>query len=533
MPTIVTQGGPQRPSGLDKFLNTLGGLTGAAEGVANIITLPRRLRLQEAQVASAEATGQRAQQSLDIQEAATERELAAANIQQTILDAFDTRNGLFDIAEAGGFPPFLNDMNGPVDPAVRGAAVSLGDVPFSQREQARKNLAIILGRDISTISDRTVLSEENLQIVLDRAAQQSDIDALRDDPEGFEAQQDARRAQEASGVAGATGADLTRNKRLDEALNNELFRLDPSNGDISGAGYFSPEPLIRAAMEQNGIDWPIETHIPLPDGTTELVLMPVAFRDEVYRAYIDQIIGQENTANTKILEVAADLSKRATMPLDIATNIVTANFEAMSPEELQRWAPIVEGFRNMALVAATTLRNTNPFVANLADQIDLINGMGFPEDERALALNAFQTFLTDQFPDTGLITIRNLGLWDRALARVPAGQGDPGPVGFGLRGAQPLPETGGDGGELIDFGTALEGSNNPALLAADMSTALTQVIEPQLRLLVGVSPEVEARFFERWIEEGIDTPSGTQTVDDADIAMFREFINSLREGQGN
>ena len=140
MPTIVTGGGQRRPSGLDKFLSTLGGITGAAGNVANIITLPKRLRLEQERVDIATAQGERAQQALEVQEVATERDLAQLRIQDTIGFTFNNRNGLFDLAEAGQLP--LDILNGPVDPALRGAAVSLGDVPFSRREQMRRDIAL-------------------------------------------------------------------------------------------------------------------------------------------------------------------------------------------------------------------------------------------------------------------------------------------------------------------------------------------------------------------------------------------------------
>ena len=540
MPTIVTGGRQRQPSGLDKFLNTLQGITGAATGVANIITLPKRLRIEQerADIAGREIDIREGQ--LDLAETQNEQELAQQRLGQTVLNTFNSRNGLFDLAEAGQLP--LDVLNGPVDPALRGAAVSLGDVPFSQREQARRDIAIMRGQDISEVNDAFILSEENLQFVLDRSAQESDIAALSD-VEGTEALQDARRAQAATGVAGSTTADAIRNKRLDEALNNELFRIDPTQSGsaiTSGAAYGSPGELDRIAREVNGLP-PRMLEFDL---NGERVFVTPDVYDDMMKAMMDQVLLLERDSVETVNNAAETMveSIGGGMDLPTALLIVQGRFDELSPEAQADWAPLIEGAKEQAKAAVSTLLN-NPLIMQLDQTIQRVKDLGFPDSEAAEAVEIFQAAFSTMFPESGIITIRDLGFWESIRG---------GPVEVNIPGAtdQEIIPSMVTGGEAVTSGAGSPGrrvglpgsAGNPLppppdeVAAADLSAALSEALLPKLVQIVGESPGAQAIFFEDLAENGFTDDTGlTRPIPPAAIAAMKEQLLQLQalQEQGN
>ena len=513
MPTIVRGNQTKEPSGLDKFLDTISRGASAATGVANLITLPKRLRLEGQRLDIAKTQGERAQQQLDVAEENREREIAGLFLNRIIPRTFENRNMLFDRAEAGEFTGDLAMINGTVDPELRAAAVTLGDVSTEFRERTREALAISLGIEASEISDRFVMSERNLQGVLDRQKADRSF-AFFTDPnnaEAIDALELTQLASEASGVAGSTPSDLQLNKVQDDVLLNEMIRIDGTTGEISGMIVNNPTQFMTSAFEQNGLDAPLrEFHGP----SGELIMLPQAVWDEMFQAQVAQIITQENDYASTVNDAAQTLAEASGMPIQLAQAFVTGDVSEMPPELVAQYAPILEGMRKVELATVSTLMNTSATFQNFADMITAVNGMGTPDREKKQLIEQLAAAFSTVSPN--IVIPRNVS-WLQRVMGVMSFEGSPGRTRFELPPGADQP---------VGTGTVLR---DPEIEAANLATASNEAMNTMLQTIVGASPAATSLFFNKAAEEGVEFNGTTHIFSPSQITAAKEQLELLRQ----
>ena len=522
MPAIVVPRGPRKPGGLEKFLGTVGDITGAATGVANLVTLPKRLRLEQERLDLAETQGELEQQRLDQVTLNNDRDVAGLLLNTIIPQTFNRRNELFDSAERGEFQGLLGIMNGPVDPQLRAAAITVGDVSLDMRERVREAAAISLGIAAEDISDSFVLSERNLQGVLDREKSERAF-AFGTDPanaEIMEALDLSAMTREATGIAGDTPEGAQTRTLLDRAVANELIRIDPTTGQVSGMVVSNPSHFMRVAFEENGLEPPpVEFDDPL---TGERVFVTQDVWDDLYTSFVAQQISQENNAASTINQAAQSLTQSTGMPLDLAVGFVTGDLSNFDQELVQRYAPILEGTRRVQIAAVSTLMATSPTFKNFVDIIATVGQLGIPEKDRSEVVTALSDVLSRVSPN--VIVPRDVSSIERLTGMVGgafgAGPGDPGPLSFDL---------------------SVAGSNQPGAplepetAGADLTQAIVNNVEPFLRMNLNRTESQLNEYIQGLVDNGVRDVNGEVilTINPAQAEGIRELFKQLKAEQGN
>lgn len=506
--------GPRGPSGFEKFLQAAGTLSGVANTAANLITLPRRLDQMDQQLDVE-------QRQIKIQEAANERAERASHVDEDValINAVTAmtvtgRNQLYDMIESGQMSNGAGGMlpARPVDPMMRGAAVTLGDVMPDYRESARAALARKMGVDVSNVPDSIILSEEN-QVMAGLISKENmalTFEAMMDpgNKGAFTAAAGEGIAANLSGETGRPLGQITTESMLADLTQNEFLRIDPTTGEVSGLLVSDPRQSRESAFASIGLPAPRNEY----DINGQRVFLTSQVWDEIYKAQITSALQKDEDAARISAQTAADIAEKHGLPLVVAQSLVTGDLQNL-PEA---WRQVANDVQNTNLAVIKTLSQFAPFMA-IEHASAIANGMKLDPEDVAPAIESILEIAAKRHPS--MVIPRNLGFWKRALSILPGGT----PWGIGTQVAPGFSNT----NEAIGYGQGLPPAFElgGGVTSQDAMNAMPVFAQQMVELLSGLPPAQQALELADMAKTGMITSgNGFIAIDPATINTIREEL---------
>lgn len=518
MPVIARPSRPRQPSGLEKFLQLAGGLTNIAGGVADVITLPRRLDQLDQQLEQGRQNIAIADRQIAIQEAANERAERASHVDEdtALVNAITAmtvtgRNRLYDMMEAGQMP---NGSGGflpasPVNPALRGSAVTLGDVLPEYRESTRAALARKMGVDVSQVPNSMILSEENevMQGLISKENMRYTFEAMMD-PNNQGAFKTAAGEGIAANLSGETGRPLGQISTEDilaRFTENEFLRVDPTSGEVSGMLVNNPAQAREMAFAAQGLPAPRNEY----DIGGQRVMLPSSVYDEIFKFNIQSALRTEEEAARIGLQTASDIAEKHGIPMVVAQAMVNGDLTALPAQ----WRQVANDVQNTNLAAIRTLAQFRPFQA-IIQAGEIGKSLGIDEGD----MSKFVEGLLDTAAKNNgsMIVPRNMSFWQRMGALVPGGRA---PFGAGVT-MDPTNTAVGYGQQL-----APAFSLTPGVTQQDAMNAMPVFAQQMVELLSTLSPTQQAAELADMARSGALGSDGTfVAIDPTTINLIREEL---------
>ena len=394
MPVVSRRPNKQQgPSGLDKFLQTIGVVAGIGNQVGNFIQNRKQLGLQQEGLALQGRNVGINERNIALGEDAAADTDAMRVFEMGINRLTESRNRLLIEAQNQGSP---------VDPRMANAAPVLGDESDPlQREVLRKAAARIMGVDPSEISDRFILSPTNLMSeasrdisgVVSNMAANLQIGALNADPAGARAAASRGAAASMSGIAGASFGQLTREEAFQNQL-NELFRVseDPDTGEatIDGAFMNNALPAIDQILNQLGLPPTLKEIHPSQmglEGPDLIVSGPIY--DEYVKSWMLSAFSTAAQADRIERESAAGFVEEFNMSFEDALHAVRGEYDQMTVGN----QAFYDSLTNMNRAMVEFLGNTDPMTKQLIILGQVMSapgpeGWGLPADQVLGAVTA-------------------------------------------------------------------------------------------------------------------------------------------------
>lgn len=333
---------PRQPSKLSQWIQGIGTAAQAAGNVANIVTLPRRLRLEDQRAEIAE-------RQIELQE-----NLRADSLQEMSDKLFFSSTlGM----QAFGRARTLGGLGEEPDPESLMGATTVGDIADDAwREEARRRRARMLGVDVEMIGDDHILSQQTLGDVLDQTTAQMTLSKLIDMWQTGEV--DPLLSHSVGQQFGLPEGMMPGEAMIQEAQANtvirELIHVEQTEGGgqrVVGSLISEPSTGLRTAAEAMGLTLHREHDI---DGRR--VVVPQTMLDDIYKLTLQEPFQAREDFRESRLRMVENISSEFGLPNRVASNIIDGNLEEIP----QEWRGVAATLLRSRWAGQTSVLATQP-----------------------------------------------------------------------------------------------------------------------------------------------------------------------------
>ena len=489
MPVVSRRPNKQQgPSGLDKFLQTIGVVAGIGNQVGNFVQNRQQMGIQREQLGIQEE-----QAALQVgQEADRDAQRVFEMGMNRLITSRNTN--LLTAATQGAAP----------DPSLLFAAPVLGDEPDPvQRQALRESIAQLLGMKPSEIGDKFILSPTTLMSEAKR-----DVGALVEDmrnnlrlgahatdPQGLAVAAKRGETGIMAQMPGASAGGLVRDEALENQA-NELFRVEinqeTGEATLDGAVFNNPMPAMNQVLTLLDRPTLMSEFDPAQfglSGPNRVVSGPVF--EELMKNGFNALWQDDNAAAQTERDSAQLIVDKFGMDYKNALHAVRGEYDQMTEGNPR----LFEQFQNMSRSMVEFLGQQDPMTRQMIQTgIVMAQEWNLPADQILGAMTAFGDYIQERNP--GFPVPRNLGVFQRLMNSMFGGTGsgfkiEPGsilepdagaiststdldsPAGRAARGGQPAPT--GTTPEDAEMNMAWTATLN------DISTTLRAIPDPAAR----------------------------------------------------
>lgn len=383
MPTIQRPPSQRtrEPSGIDKFLQTLGlGLNAASAGY-QLLKLPRQFQMQEESAARQDRGLDIAQGNLDVatQNADTNEKIRSHGVMVSDAERAITSAVLMTTLSRNQTLQQLTQSGQNVDPSLFSKAVTIGDIPDQVlRERTREAVAQVTGMTPDKVDDNFALSAYNgLEQVLNDQKMAFTVREMLSPDNAPAFSQGAREGimADLSGQAGRTIPGAQLQETADRFALNEVFRMDPTTGKATGMLVTDPTQGMRMLFAKAGLPEPLTQFDAMrPDGTIGRVRVPMETYAGIVRDLAQGAISKDVNYASILAGAGVKLATDTGIPLAVAGQMINDPTSITDP----KWTGMARSIATAKQAALVSLENF-PAMNLFKDAIELAKLMGTEE----------------------------------------------------------------------------------------------------------------------------------------------------------